>query len=233
MTQAAPAAVPVIAIDGPSGSGKGTISRAVAETLSWHLLDSGALYRLVALAARRAGVGLDQAVELERLATRADIRFGSGPGGEERVWLNGDEVTRDIRTETAGGDASRVAAIPAVRAALLARQRAFAVPPGLVADGRDMGTVVFPGAPVKIFLTASLDERALRRHNQLKEKGVTATLAALSLEIAERDRRDISRSASPLVASADAVVLDTTGMPVKAVVDRVLEIARARLPGVL
>jgi CMP/dCMP kinase len=231
MTQAsASAAVPVIAIDGPSGSGKGTITRAVAEALQWHLLDSGALYRLVALAARRAGVALDDARALSRLATRADIRFGSGSTGGEKVWLDRSEVTGDIRTEAAGGDASRVAAIPAVRAALLARQRAFAVPPGLVADGRDMGTVVFPGALVKIFLTASLEERALRRHNQLKEKGVTATLAALSLEIAERDRRDISRSASPLVASADAVVLDTTGMPVSAVVDRVLEIARARLP---
>ena len=232
MTQAAPAtAVPVIAIDGPSGSGKGTISRAVAHALRWHLLDSGALYRLVALAARRAAVGLDDASALAPLALRLDIRFGSGLQGEERVWLDGIDVTRDIRTEAAGGDASRVAAIPAVRAALLARQRAFAVPPGLVADGRDMGTAVFPGAEVKIFLTASAEERALRRHNQLKEKGVAATLAALSLEIAERDRRDISRSASPLVASADAVVLDTTGMPVNAVVSRVLEIARTRLPG--
>ena len=231
MTQAAPTTtVPVIAIDGPSGSGKGTISRAVANALKWHLLDSGALYRLVALAARRAGVGLDDASALPPMALRLDIRFGSGPQGEERVWLDGSDVTRDIRTEAAGGDASRVAAIPAVRAALLARQRAFAVPPGLVADGRDMGTVVFPGAEVKIFLTASPEERALRRHNQLKEKGVAATLAALSLEIAERDRRDISRSASPLVASADAVVLDTTGMPVDAVVSRVLEIARTRLP---
>jgi CMP/dCMP kinase len=232
MTRPAPAAaVPVIAIDGPSGSGKGTISRAVANALKWHLLDSGALYRLVALAGRRAGVGLEDASALEPMALRLDIRFGSGARGEERVWLDGAEVTRDIRTEAAGGDASRVAAIPAVRAALLARQRAFAVPPGLVADGRDMGTVVFPGAEVKIFLTASPEERALRRHNQLKEKGVAATLAALSLEIAERDRRDISRSASPLVASADAVVLDTTGMPVNAVVSRVLEIAHTRLPG--
>jgi cytidylate kinase len=230
MTQAVvSAAVPVIAIDGPSGSGKGTISRAVANALQWHLLDSGALYRLVALGARRAGIGLDDAAALEPMALSLDIRFGSGPQGEEKVWLGGADVTRDIRTEAAGGDASRVAAIPAVRAALLARQRAFAVPPGLVADGRDMGTVVFPGAEVKIFLTASPEERALRRHNQLKEKGVAATLAALSLEIAERDRRDISRSASPLVASAEAVVLDTTGVPVNAVVSRVLEIARSRL----
>src|ERR1700677_5035689 len=229
MIQPAPSAVPIIAIDGPSGSGKGTISRAVANALKWHLLDSGALYRLVALAARRAAVGLDDASALEPMALRLDIRFGSGPRGEERVWLDGADVTRDIRTEAAGGDASRVAAIPAVRAALLARQRAFAVPPGLVADGRDMGTQVFPGAEVKIFLTASLDERALRRHNQLKEKGVAATLAALSLEIAERDQRDTSRSASPLVASADAVLLDTTGMPVNAVVERVLAVARGRL----
>ncbi|HTB30336.1 MAG TPA: (d)CMP kinase [Steroidobacteraceae bacterium] len=221
--------VPVITIDGPSGSGKGTVSRAVARALGWSLLDSGALYRLVALAARRAGVSLDDVPGLSRLAAGFDIRFGAGPGDEEIVWLDGAVVTRDIRTEAAGNDASKVAALPAVRAALLERQRAFAVPPGLVADGRDMGTVVFPGARVKIFLTASLDERALRRHNQLKEKGVAATLAALSLEIAERDQRDISRSASPLVASADAVLLDTTGMPVNAVVERVLAVARGRL----
>jgi cytidylate kinase len=221
--------VPVITIDGPSGSGKGTVSRAVARTLGWGLLDSGALYRLVALAARRAGVSWDEVASLSRLAAGLDIRFGAGPRDEEIVWLDGAEVTRDIRTESAGNDASRVAALPPVRAALLERQRAFAVPPGLVADGRDMGTVVFPGAQVKIFLTASLEERALRRHNQLKQKGVAATLAALSLEIAERDQRDISRSASPLVASADAVLLDTTGMPVDAVVERVLAIARERL----
>jgi cytidylate kinase len=221
--------VPVITIDGPSGSGKGTVSRAVARALGWGLLDSGALYRLVALAARHAGVALDDVASLTRLAAQFDIRFGAGPRDEESVWLDGAEVTRDIRTELAGNDASKVAGFPAVRAALLERQRAFAVPPGLVADGRDMGTVVFPGAQVKIFLTASLEERALRRHNQLKEKGVAATLAALSLEIAERDKRDISRSASPLVASADAVLVDTTGMPVNAVVERVLGIARERL----
>ncbi len=221
--------VPVLTIDGPSGSGKGTVSRLVAGALGWGLLDSGALYRLVALAARRGGAVLDDAAALSRLAARFDIRFGSGPHGEEIVWLDGADVTRDIRTEKAGSDASKVAALPAVRAALLERQRAFAVPPGLVADGRDMGTVVFPEAKAKIFLTASLEERAARRHNQLKEKGVAATLAALSLEIAERDKRDISRSASPLVASADAIVLDTTGMPVDAVVGRVLDIARGRL----
>jgi cytidylate kinase len=223
--------VPVVTIDGPSGSGKGTVSRAVARALGWGLLDSGALYRLVALAARRAGIGLNDVAALSRLAAEFDIRFGAGPRDEEMVWLDGAEVTRDIRTEVAGNDASKVAALPPVRAALLERQRAFAVPPGLVADGRDMGTVVFPGARVKFFLTASLEERALRRHNQLKEKGVAATLAALSLEIAERDERDISRSASPLVASADAVLLDTTGTPVQAVVERVLAIVREAAGG--
>jgi cytidylate kinase len=221
--------VPVMTIDGPSGSGKGTVSRAVARALGWALLDSGALYRLVALAGRQAGLRLDDGPELARLAQAADIGFGSGSSGEEVVWLDGKDVTGAIRTEEAGNDASKVAAIPLVRAALLERQRRFAVPPGLVADGRDMGTVVFPGAEVKIFLTASAEERALRRHKQLKEKGVAANLAALSLEIAERDLRDSTRTASPLVASADAVLLDTTGMSVDAVVERVLEAARGRL----
>jgi cytidylate kinase len=221
--------VQVMTIDGPSGSGKGTVSRAAARALGWTLLDSGALYRLVALAGRRAGVALEDGPSLARLAEAADIRFGSDLTGEEVVWLDGQEVTGAIRSEEAGNDASKVAALPVVRAALLERQRRFAVPPGLVADGRDMGTVVFPQAEVKIFLTASAAERAARRHKQLKEKGVAATLAALSLEIAERDLRDMSRAISPLVASKDAVLLDTTGMPVEAVVDRVLGVARERL----
>jgi CMP/dCMP kinase len=219
--------VSVITIDGPSGSGKGTISRAVARSLGWALLDSGALYRLVALAARRATISLDDAGRLGSLAERFNIRFGSNESGEEVVWLDGEDVTRAIRTEEAGNDASKVAALAPVRAALLERQRRFAVAPGLVADGRDMGTVVFPQAKVKIFLTASPAERALRRYKQLKEKGVTANLAALSLEIAERDERDSTRSASPLVASADATMLDTTGMSVDDVVERVLRVARA------
>jgi cytidylate kinase len=172
---------------------------------------------------------LDDGPGLARLAEELDIRFGAGAAGEEIVWLDGRDVTREIRTETAGNDASKVAALPVVRAALLARQRRFAAPPGLVADGRDMGTVVFPEAQVKIFLTASADERAARRHKQLKEKGVAATLAALSREIAERDQRDITRSTSPLVASDDAVLLDTSGIPVDAVVRRVLEIVHERL----
>jgi CMP/dCMP kinase len=221
--------VPVMTIDGPSGSGKGTVSRAAARALGWALLDSGALYRLVALAGRQAGVSLDDGAGLARLARALDIKFESDSAGEEVVWLGGEAVTRAIRTEQAGNDASKVAAFPAVRAALLDRQRRFAVPPGLVADGRDMGTVVFPQAKVKIFLTASAAERAVRRHKQLKEKGVAATLAALSLEIAERDQRDTNRAISPLIASADAVLLDTTGMSIDAVVERILSIARGRL----
>jgi CMP/dCMP kinase len=221
--------VPVITIDGPSGSGKGTVSRAVATTLGWSLLDSGALYRLVALAGRRGSIALDDGAALGQLAGRFNIRFGSSESGDELVWLDDQDVTRAIRTEEAGNDASKVAALPVVRAALLERQRRFAAPPGLVADGRDMGTVVFPDAKLKIFLTASPAERALRRHKQLKEKGVTANLAALSLEIAERDQRDMSRAISPLVASADAVMMDTTGTSVDTVIRRVLGIARQRL----
>ena len=221
--------VPVMTIDGPSGSGKGTVSRAAARALGWALLDSGALYRLVALAGRKAGISLDDGPGLARLAERLDINFGSDSSGEEAVRLDGQEVTRAIRTEEAGNDASKVASLPRVRAALLERQRRFAVPPGLVADGRDMGTVVFPHAKVKIFLTASAAERASRRYKQLKEKGVAATLAALSLEIAERDLRDTNRAISPLIASADAVLLDTTGMSVDQVVERVLSLARERL----
>jgi cytidylate kinase len=216
-------------IDGPSGSGKGTVARAVAGALGWGLLDSGALYRLVALAGRRASVSLENGPALAQLALDFDIRFGSDSGGEELVWLDGNEVTGSIRTEMAGNDASKVAALPEVRAALLARQRRFAVLPGLVADGRDMGTVVFPEAQVKIFLTASSDERAQRRYKQLKQKGVAANLAALSREIAERDQRDLKRAISPLVASADAVSLDTTGMSVDDVIGRVLQIAHTRL----
>ena len=221
--------VPVMTIDGPSGSGKGTVSRAAARVLGWALLDSGALYRLVALAGRKAGLSLDDGPRLARVAEQLRLRFGSNAAGEEVVWLDDQEVTADIRTEEAGNDASKVASLPVVRAALLERQRRFAVPPGLVADGRDMGTVVFPQADVKIFLTASAAERAARRHKQLKEKGVAANLAALSLELAERDRRDMTRAISPLVASADAVLLDTTGMSVDAVVERVLGVARGRL----
>ena len=172
---------------------------------------------------------LDDEAKLALLSAGMQFGFGSTLDGEESVWLGGEEVTAAIRTEAAGNDASKVAALPAVRAALLDRQRRFAVAPGLVADGRDMGTVVCPAARVKIFLTASADERAARRYKQLKEKGVAATLAALSKEIAERDERDTTRTISPLVASEDAVLLDTTGMSIDAVVERVLSVARERL----
>jgi cytidylate kinase len=219
---------PVVTIDGPSGSGKGTISRAVAQAVGWHLLDSGALYRLVALAGARAGAGLEDRRRHAELATAMQVQFGAGADGEERVQLAGEDVTAAIRAETAGQGASRVAAWPEVRGALLGRQRAFAQPPGLVADGRDMGTVVFPEAPLKIFLTASPDERALRRYKQLKDKGSGVSLPALSREIAERDARDQTRRVAPLRPAPDACVIDSTGMPVEVVVGRVLGLGAAR-----
>jgi cytidylate kinase len=222
--------LPILTIDGPSGSGKGTIARRVADALGLHLLDSGALYRLVALAGARQGVAPDDAEGHAAVARQLDVEFGMDGEGEERILLAGDDVTRQIRTEEAGADASRVAAMPAVRAALLDRQHAFARPPGLVADGRDMGTVVFPAAPLKIFLTASAEERARRRHKQLKEKGLTVNIADLSREIRERDLRDSSRPVAPLRPAEDAVILDSTGLGIEQVVDAVLALARRRLP---
>lgn len=222
--------VPIITIDGPSGSGKGTIARLVATHLGWHLLDSGALYRLVAYAGSMVGVGPDDEPTHAQIARDLDASFGMGPDGQERIWLSGQEVSTAIRSEQAGAGASRVAVMPSVRAGLLDRQRAFARPPGLVADGRDMGTVIFPTAGLKIFLTASPEERASRRYKQLKDKGLDANLAALSLEIAERDRRDASRAVAPLKPADDAVIVDSTSMPIDTVVARVLELAAARFP---
>jgi cytidylate kinase len=219
---------PVVTIDGPSGSGKGTISRAVARQVGWHLLDSGALYRLVALAGITAGTPEEDAQRHTELAENMHVTFGVAPDGSERVCLDSRDVTTEIRTEPVGHGASRVAAWPGVRQALLARQRAFATPPGLVADGRDMGTVVFPGADLKIFLTATLEERALRRYKQLKDKGSDVSLPALSREIAERDFRDQTRAVSPLKAAPDAWVIDSTGLSVEAVTGRVLELMAAR-----
>jgi cytidylate kinase len=224
-----PGATLIVTIDGPSGSGKGTISRAVAKHAGWHLLDSGALYRLVALAGQQAGIAPDDVEGHARLAATMDAAFGIGSQGGELVTLGGRDVTADIRSETAGQGASRVAAWPAVRTALLERQRAFATPPGLVADGRDMGTVVFPQADLKIFLTASPEERARRRYKQLKDKGSDVSLPALSREITERDLRDSTRAVAPLKPAPDARVIDSTGLSIEAVVGRVLEWGAGRL----
>ncbi|TFG86978.1 MAG: (d)CMP kinase [Chromatiales bacterium] len=213
---------PVLAIDGPGGAGKGTISRLVASRLGWHLLDSGALYRLVALDAIQRGVPLDAEAALALLATRLDAQF-QARGDQARVLLNGADVTDAIRSESAGDGASRVAALPGVRRALIQRQRDFRQPPGLVADGRDMGAVVFPDADLKVFLTASVDERARRRHKQLKDKGIDVSLSDLSRDMVERDRRDSERSVAPLKPSDDAWILDTTGMEIPAVVTVVLQ----------
>ena len=221
--------VPILTIDGPSGAGKGTIARRVAHALEWHLLDSGALYRLVALAARSAGLDPANEAAHEACAAALSVRFSSTSAGEEQIWLAGKDVTSAIRTERAGDDASRVAVMPGVRKALVNRQRDFAQPPGLVADGRDMGTVIFPNADCKIFLSAAPDERARRRHKQLKDKGLDVSLAALSREIAERDQRDLSRTVAPLVPASDALILDTTSLSIDAVVERVLSAVHERV----
>ncbi|MCP5091140.1 MAG: 3-phosphoshikimate 1-carboxyvinyltransferase [Gammaproteobacteria bacterium] len=214
---------PVITIDGPVGSGKGTIARRVATALGWHLLDSGALYRLVALAAGRAGVALDDASGLAEVARGLNVRFDSNEDESERIVLADEDVTRELRTEQAGAGASKVAAIPSVREALLERQRAFQRPPGLVADGRDMGTQVFTDAALKVFLTASAEERAKRRHKQLKDKGMDVSLAALSRDIEDRDRRDSERSVAPLRPAEDARILDSSGQSIETVSQTVLD----------
>jgi CMP/dCMP kinase len=224
--------VPIIAVDGPSGSGKGTVSRLLASRLGWHLLDSGALYRLVALSGLMRDISDGDEPAHAVLAATLDARFETDAAGQERVLLDGQDVTLDLRAETTGNLASVVAAMPTVRGALLDRQRAFAVPPGLVADGRDMGTVVFPAAGLKVFLTASAEERARRRYNQLKEKGLAANLAGLSQEIHERDRRDSARSVAPLRPATDAVIIDSTGMTVEQVVAQVLALAREAFPAI-
>jgi cytidylate kinase len=220
--------VPIVTIDGPSGSGKGTIARLVAKHGGWHLLDSGALYRLAAMEGARRGLAPDDVQGHARWAAVMDVTFGVRPDGGEVVTLAGRDVTAELRSETAGAGASRVAAWPPLRDALLARQHAFAQPPGLVADGRDMGTVVFPAADLKVFLTASADERALRRYKQLKDKGSDVSLAALSREIAERDARDSTRAVAPLKPAPDAKVVDSTALTIEQVVHRVLEWGRER-----
>jgi cytidylate kinase len=209
--------VPVITIDGPSASGKGTIAERVAAALGFHVLDSGALYRLTALHVQRQGISLSDEASVAALAAKLPAEFRAGA-----VWLAGEEVTQAMRSEEAGEGASKVAALPSVRQALLARQRAYAQPPGLVADGRDMGTVVFPHAATKVFLTASAEARAERRYKQLIEKGISANLAALVRDMRARDERDTQRAVAPLKPSADALVLDSTRLDIDQVVEAVL-----------
>ncbi|OIV47068.1 cytidylate kinase [Sodalis sp. TME1] len=216
---------PVITIDGPSGAGKGTLCKALAEALQWHLLDSGAIYRVLALAALHHQVAIDSEEALVPLAAHLDVRF-EVEQGQLTVVLEGEDVSQAIRNETVGNTASQIAAFPRVREALLRRQRAFRAAPGLIADGRDMGTVVFPDAPVKIFLDASSEERAHRRMRQLQEKGFSVNFERLLSEIKERDDRDRDRTVAPLVPAADALVLDSTRLTIDEVIAKAL--ARAR-----
>lgn len=213
--------VPVITIDGPSGSGKGTISQMLAERLGWHLLDSGAVYRALAWLAGERGIDPDNTDALVALAADMEITFLPGEGGIPRVQINGEEASDHLRTEQTGNLASQIAPNPRVREALLQKQHDFRRPPGLVADGRDMGTTVFPTATLKIFLTASAEVRAKRRHKQLKEKGFDVNLADLLGEIRERDERDSGRKASPLKPAADAIRVDTSDMTIEQVIDQI------------
>ena len=220
---------PVLTIDGPGGAGKGTVCQLVAKKLGWHLLDSGALYRLTALAARLHGVALEDGVSVAMLAKHLDVQFIPQEKGVQIV-LEGEDVSLDIRTEQIAGDASKVAALPEVRDALLARQRAFSEAPGLVADGRDMGTVVFSEAPVKIYLTASAEERAKRRFLQLREKGVEGDIVQILQDIMQRDERDMNREIAPLKPAKDALIVESTNMTIEQVLDVVMtELKRNQL----
>lgn len=218
------AEIPVITVDGPSGSGKGTLSQLLARHLGYHLLDSGAVYRLLALAAQRREVDLSDAQALAKLAQFLDIRFEAGTCGNQQVLLDNQEVGAEMRSESCGHAASLIASIKIVREALLQRQRAFRKPPGLVADGRDMGTVVFPEADRKIFLVAGLEERARRRYKQLKAQGIDASLDALLEVLARRDERDRNRLAAPLKPAEDAIVIDSTGLSIDEVLEKALAV---------
>ena len=220
-------AAPVICIDGPSGAGKGTLSQRLATDLGWHLLDSGALYRVVGFAGRLAAVSLEDSDAVAGIARSLDVDFEPTDGGVS-VWLAGEDVTAHLRTEEGGRDASTVAALPAVREALLLRQQELARPPGLIADGRDMGTVVFPRAPLKIFLTASAEARAERRFRQLQGMGESVSLARLLTDIQQRDARDQSRTVSPLVPAEDAIIIDSTALSADEVLQAARDLAAAR-----
>jgi cytidylate kinase len=225
-------AAPVITIDGPSGSGKGTVARMVARSLGFRFLDSGALYRVVALASLNRGLAAEQAQALATLARSINVKFLSRRDGDVQVMLDNVDVTFDLRLEKVGDRASRIAAHPELREALLERQRRWSYPPGLVADGRDMGTVVFPDACLKIFLTASAEIRAQRRYKQLIEKGIEANIDTLLADIIDRDRRDLSRETAPLKAAPDAVEIDSSSLAVDQVVVKVLDFARQRLSAI-
>ena len=221
--------IPVIAVDGPSGVGKGMVTRGLCERLpGWHRLDSGALYRILALSADRAGIDLAHTRKVAALAADLDIRFAGASEEDEQILVNGENLVSEVRSESTGGLASRIAAAPEVREALLQRQHDFRQMPGLIADGRDMGTVVFPDAALKLFLTASPEERAKRRQKQLSQRGQEVRLAALSAEIRERDERDRTRATAPLVPASDAVEIDTSSLSPDQVFEKIDELLKTR-----
>ena len=224
-----PESIPVITIDGPSGAGKGTVSRKVAQQLGWNLLDSGAIYRVLAVAVQHHNIDVEQEEAIIPLASHLDVEFKIVEHSEPRVMLEGEDVTDNIRTEEVGAVASKVAAFPRVREALLRRQRAFKEAPGLLADGRDMGTVVFPDAPVKVFLTASAEERAKRRMIQLQQKGVDVNIGRLLDDIRQRDERDQNRKVAPLVPAEGALIVDSTELTIEQVVEKILLFANDKL----